>query len=240
MPLDQKNIVFQEFNLHWNLQLPLPLLVEALTHPSFKSVDPDASDNQRLETLGDSVIDLLVIEWLYNNDLQNEGILTKKRADLVQNTTLATIGNDLQIATVLRCAPAYQIQEKDLADTVEAIFGAIYISNGLEACRNLLLHLFNDELQRVLRLNNSISLPGHNEANPKNQLQEFFQQHGLPEPSYHLHKKQGDDHNPRYWYSCKGIYKNHVLVGKGVGKSKKDAQMKAAYDLLKQLKQLEL
>ena len=113
MSVEQNSVACQEFNLRWNLQLPLPLLIEALTHPSYKSVDPNASDNQRLETLGDSVIDLLVLDWLYNKKVLTEGTLTKKRAEIVQNTTLAKVGKDLQIDPILRCAPAYIIQEKD-------------------------------------------------------------------------------------------------------------------------------
>ncbi|UCG04402.1 MAG: hypothetical protein JSW11_10525 [Candidatus Heimdallarchaeota archaeon] len=231
---------FQKFNLRWNLQLPLPLLIEALTHPSYKSVDPSISDNQRLETLGDSVIDLLVLEWLYNKNIMTEGDMTKKRAEIVQNTTLAKLGEKLQIDPVLRCAPAYTIQEKDLADAVEAIFGALYVANGLAPCQAFLLQLFENFMDNIL-LNDEIGniIQGKNEYNPKNRLQEFFQQRQIPEATYQLLKREGPDHDPEYWYLCQGTYQNKGLTGKGQGKNKKEAQMKAAQDLYNKLLQLE-
>lgn len=240
MSLDQNHILYQQFNLKWNLQLPLPVLIEALTHPSYKSVDLAARDNQRLETLGDAVINLLVIDWLYNHSAVSEGLLTKKRAEIVQNVTLAEVGKYLQIGSVLRCAPAYQIQEKDLADTIEAIFGAIYISNGLISCQSLLLLLFEGYLNRVLiNESNEVNMRGRNAHNPKNLVQEFFHQRHLQGPIYQLEKKEGPDHSPWYWYSCRGTYKNQVFVGKGYGRSKKEAQKKAAHDLYLQLQRLE-
>lgn len=241
MLLAENKAFYQKFNRRWNLRLPPPILLEALTHPSYKSVDTTAQTNQRLETLGDSVIDLLVVDWLYNHNVVNEGILTIKRAEIVQNTTLAKVGKQLQIETVLRCAPGYQIQEKDLADTVEAIFGAIFISNGLKSCQALLLQLFEDYLNRILpneKIEESVS--GRNEKNPKNLIQEFFQQYGLPNPIYQLQKKEGDDHSPRFWYLCQGTFQNQVFRGEGCGKTKKEAQKNAAYALYLQLQQLEL
>ncbi len=240
MSLDKNCIFYQRFNLRWNLHLPIPILIEALTHSSYKSVDPISNDNQRLETLGDAVINLLVIDWLYNHITVNEGILTKKRAEIVQNSTLAKVGKHLQVSSVLRCAPAYQIQEKDLADTVEAIFGALYITNGLNSCRAILLQLFGDYLHRALiNEKNDAYTWGRNEENPKNLVQEFFQQNSLPSHIYQLEKIEGPDHNPRYWYSCQGSYQNKVYVGKGYGRSKKEAQKKAAYDLYVQIRRLE-
>ena len=241
MSMSQNNAPFEKFNLRWNLQLPLVLLIEALTHPSYKSVDPNAQDNQRLETLGDSVIDLLVLDWFYHKNVMTEGLLTKKRTEIVQNTTLAKIGEDLQIDLILRCAPAYTIQEKDIADTVEAIFGAIYVANGLASCQSLLLRLFGDRLDNVL-LNNEPSgspLSGIDEHNPKNQLQEFFQQRHLPEPVYQLLKREGTDHEPQYWYLCQGRYQDEIVEEKGSGRNKKEAQKIAAFNLYQKLLQLE-
>lgn len=231
---------YEKFNLRWNLQLPLSLLLEALTHPSYKSVDPTANTNRRLETLGDSVIDLLVVDWFYNHDVENEGILTIKRAEIVQNTTLTEVGKQLQIKSLLRCAPAYKIQEKDLADTVEAIFGAIYTVNGLKSCQALLLQLFEDYLQKILlKEKEETKVWGRNEKNPKNLVQEFFHQQSLPSPVYQLLKKEGEDHSPRYSYTCQGTFQNQILIGKGHAKTKKEAQKNAAYDLYLQLQQLE-
>lgn len=240
MPIDNKNDFYQKINLQWNLQLPIPLLLEALTHPSYKSVSPDANDNQRLEILGDAVLDLLVIDWLYNQNVKDEGILTKIRAEIVQNTRLSKIGQHGGISSVLRCAPAYQIQEKDLADAVEALFGAKYVAFGLESCQSLLVLLFEGDLKKILTQETKKDpMWGRNEHNPKNLVQEFFQKRQLPSPEYKLHKKEGDEHNPTYWYTCQGTYKNQVLIGKGQGNTKKKAQKRAAQNLYQQLLQLE-
>lgn len=240
MFLDKNKAYYQKFSLQWNLKLPIPLLLETLTHPSYKSVDPTVNTNQRLETLGDSVIDLLVVDWLYKHDIESEGILTIKRAEIVQNKTLIEVGKQLQIESMLRCAPDYQIQKKDLADTVEAIFGAVYIANGLKSCQTLLLQLFEGYLQKILfKKREELKVWGRYEKNPKNLVQEFFQQRNLPNPTYRLQKKVGVDHNPIYWYSCQGTIQNQILIGKGYGKNKKEAQKRAAYDLYLQLHQLE-
>ena len=239
MSLEENSLTFQKFNVSLNLQLPLAVLIEALTHPSYKSVDPTVRDNQRLETIGDSVIDLLVLDWLYHKDVMTEGMLTKKRAEIVQNTTLAKIGKDLQIESVLRCAPAYIIQERDIADTIEAIFGAVFVVNGLSSCQLLLLQLFEDLLEKILVNDEMESIRGQNENNPKNQVQEFFQKLHLPGPIYHLLKREGTDHNPQYWYSCEGTYQDEVVKGKGFGSSKKEAQKNAAHDLFEKLQQKE-
>ncbi len=240
MPIDNKNAFYQKINLQWDLQLPIPLLIEALTHRSFKSVSPDANDNQQLEILGDAVLDLLVIDWFYNQKVKDEGILTKSRAEIVQNAMLSKIGQQLGISSVLRCAPAYQIQGKDLADAVEALFGAKYVTSGLESCQSLLLVLFKDDLQKVLTQETKKDPRwGRNEHNPKNLVQEFFQKRQLPSPEYKLHKKEGDEHKLTYWYACQGTYKNQVLIGKGQGKTKKKAQKRAAQNLYQQLLRLE-
>lgn len=240
MTIRQEEDRLQRFNQRLNLNLNLPVLEEALTHPSYKSVDPTATDNQRLEILGDAVIDLLVTEWLYNHSDANEGILTKTRAQIVQNTTLATKALNLQIESVLRHAPAYQVQEKDLSDAMEALFGAIYTTRGLAACRLLLSHIFNADLYKVLEKEvNKGNIWGRNEFNPKNIVQEFFQQHHLPNPIYQLEKKEGHEHDPIYWFSCQGTYQNKVLIGRGQDKTMKEAQKKAAYDLYLKLQKLE-
>ena len=232
--------IYQKINHQWNLQLPIPLLLEALTHSSYKSVKPEVNDNQRLEILGDAVLDLIVIDWLLKQEVRDEGILTKSRAEIVQNTMLSKIGQKISIITSLRCAPEYQIQEKDLADAVEAIFGALYLERGLEPCQSLLVRLLKEDLMRVI-IQEIGQIPkwGRNELNPKNLVQEFFQKRQLPSPEYKLLKKEGNEHNPTYWYSCQGKYKKQVILGKGQGKTKKKAQKNAAQDLYQQVQQLE-
>ena len=231
---------YQEFNTRCNLHLPVPILMEALTHPSFKSVNPKSSDNQRLEVVGDAVIDLLVIDWFYNHSSVDEGVLTRSRSEIVQNSTLAHAGSRLEIDSVIRCAPAYHIQEKDLADAVEALFGAKYKVSGLIACQPFLLFLFEDELVKTLeKEQTNPNVWGRNEINPKNLVQEFFQQRGLPNPIFTFQQREGFDHSPQFHYMCQGTYQNQTIVGKGIGKSKKEAQKNAAMDLLQKLQKIE-
>ena len=227
---------FEEFNSRWNLELSIPTLIEALTHPSYKSVNPIIYDNQRLETLGDAVIDLLVVDWLYRHQAKDEGVLTKSRAEIVQNETLSKIGKKMQIHQVLRCAAAYKIHPKDLADAVESIFGAKYLEGGLNSCQSLFLFLFEDDLTRILaNEEKGMQKWGRNENNPKNIVNEFFQKRNLPVPTYKLLKREGSDHDPKYCYSCEGMYQNSILQGTGCGKTKKVAQKQAATDFYQKL-----
>lgn len=238
--MSSNNFQYEQYNLRWNLKLPISILIEALTHPSYKSIESSISDNQRLETLGDAVIDLLVIEWLYRNQAKDEGVLTKSRAEIVQNEMLSKIAEKIQIQSVLRCAPGYKIQEKDLADAVEAIFGAKYLEGGVTSCQSLFQYLFEKDLIRILSAEEGgIYVWGRNELNPKNILNEFFQQKNLPIPIYKLQKKEGLDHDPTYWYSCEGKYQNRIYIGTGSGKTKKEAQKRAASNLHHQLKELD-
>ncbi len=231
---------YEKFNSQWKLELSISILIEALTHPSYKSIDPKRSDNQRLETLGDAVLDLLVIEWLYRHQAKDEGILTKSRAEIVQNEMLTRIGIKLQIHNLLLCAPGYKIGEKDFADAVEAIFGAKYLEGGLNSCQTIFRILFEKKLKEILGdEEKGIQKWGRNEYNPKNILNEFFQKRNLSIPVYKLQRREGDDHNPIYWFSCEGIYQKEKIIGTGSGKNKKEAQKNAATDLYRTVKDLE-
>ncbi|NHJ00714.1 MAG: hypothetical protein EAX86_01175 [Candidatus Heimdallarchaeota archaeon] len=235
---DNKNLspILKTFNEKWRLNLSISLLEQSLTHRSLKSLRPDTKDNQRLETLGDAVIDLIVLEWLYHEKAENEGILTKSRAEVVKNETLAEVGKRLNIERILFCAPNYQVQKKDLADAIEAIFGAIFLSQGLRACQKLLISLLGEKMAEALHFEKkSMKKWGTNEYNPKNLLQEHFQKQGLPLPSYKLIRKEGTEHNPIYTYQCKGIVNNIAFHELGVGKTKKIAQKEAAKALYQKL-----
>lgn len=232
--------LYEKFNSKWKLELSIPILIEALTHPSYKSIDTMKADNQRLETLGDAVIDLLVIEWLYRHQAKDEGVLTKSRAEIVQNEMLSRIGIKLQIQKVLLCAPGYKIGEKDFADAVEAIFGAKYLEGGLNSCQTIFRILFEKKLEKILGdEEKGIQKWGRNEYNPKNILNEFFQKRNLSNPVYKLQRREGDDHEPIYWFSCEGIYQKEIIIGTGSGKNKKEAQKNAANDLYRRVKDLE-
>ena len=227
-----------DFNEKWQLHLPLPLLKQSLTHRSIKAIKPSIDDNQRLETLGDAVIDLIVLNWLFHEDAENEGILTKSRAEIVKNETLAEVGQRLQIVKLIFCAPNYQVQEKDLADVIEAIFGAIFLSHGLKACQEFLLNLLGKKMIESLQFEKASRRKwGVNEYNPKNLLQEFFQKNRLPTPIYTFIQREGSDHEPIYHYKCEGIVDNIALSEIGAGKTKKEAQKNAARMLFKLLQE---
>ncbi|MHA2073343.1 MAG: putative dsRNA-binding protein, partial [Candidatus Hodarchaeales archaeon] len=159
----------------------------------------------------------------------------------VQNEMLYRIGDKIKVQNLLLCAPGYKVSNKDLADAVEAIFGAKYLEGGLKSCQLIFRVLFEKNLSRILvDEEKGIQKWGRNEYNPKNILNEYYQERNLPLPVYKFQKREGTDHDPIFWFSCEGLYQETIITGIGSGKSKKDAQKIAAIDLLKKIKNLEV
>ncbi|MHA2298919.1 MAG: ribonuclease III family protein [Candidatus Hodarchaeales archaeon] len=219
------------------VKITTDLLVEALTHPSCKTMDPKLRDNQRLEVVGDAVLGLLVINWFYDRLEGNEGILTRARSRTVSNNSLAGIGRQsVRIADVLRVAPAYEIHNQDVAAAVEALFGACFKSSGLDECQKLLQWIFKNRLEEVLEevRQNSFCKPIADRS-AVNVLQEHFQKQHLPVPDSMIDIAGGSDHEPVFKAYYKIIKDKKVIVGFGVGRSKKQAREKAARDLCRKI-----
>jgi ribonuclease-3 len=199
----------------------VPRLAEALTHPSFAN-ESTAPDNQRLELLGDAVLGLCVTEALVaEHPTAGEGVLTRMRSALVNATALSRWGREANIGECLamgRGARAGTEKERTnvLADAVEAVIAAVYLSHGLPGARRLV-----DDVVRAAKEGGE-SLAG---LDPKSALQEAIQATGVPAPRYRVVALTGAPHEPSFEVE---VTVEDVVLARGTGPSKRLAEREAA------------
>ena len=159
------------------------LLDEALSHPSLSSeIRPAPPDNQRLEYLGDAVVELVISTYLYRRFPEfQEGVLTKLRASVVSKPALAAAARTIELGSALfmsngESGSGGRHRDSNLADALEAILGAIYLDSGLEAAKEVALQLLSNQLE--------ILNPQKAQGNAKGQLQEILQQLNPEAPVY--------------------------------------------------------
>ena len=201
------------------------LLVEALTHKSY-SVEENKTKahNERLEFLGDSILNFVIAADLLNKfKNEHEGLLSKKRASLVNQNILAVIAKDLKLQSFLLFGPGEvkqgsPLNPRLLASALEAIIGAIYLDSDFETVEAFVLNLFKNI---PVEQNDQIG----NISDYKTRLQELTQKHKLGTPVYELVFTTGPSHKPQFVISLKldGIEK-----ARAEGGSKKAAEQKAA------------
>lgn len=212
--------LFQQLGIKGNANA---LYTQALTHKSFSS-----DHNERLEYLGDAVLDLVIGEALYHQyaDLR-EGELSRYRAELVNTNYLAEKAHSLQLPNNLRLGLGEKRaggaqKESLLADALEALFGAIYLDLGFESCKQVILTLFKDDIayiaERAKRKDN------------KTELQELLQAERLSLPEYKLVAKRGKDHQRIFTIEC--LISELNLSSSAEGRSKKIAEQQAAKAML--------
>lgn len=196
-------------------------LRRALTHPSTKQ-----PDNQRLEFLGDAILEFCVSDMLYHKytDFQ-EGALTARRAALVCERTLSVLAHSLDLGRCLVMGNGEILtggREKPsiLADAVEAVLAAIYVDGGYEAVRGVIFRLFKDEDRLV----------APKVKDDKSALQEYTQAHDMGLPSYRIIEATGPDHD-RHFVAEVVIMGRQMATGQGT--SKKSAEQMAARAALK-------
>lgn len=199
------------------------LLERALTH---RSAGP--KHNERLEFLGDGVVNLLVAEALFARwPKADEGALTRARAELVREASLATIARKLELGQRLVMGPGEMKsgghrRDSILADAVEAVVAAIYLDAGYEACRAAILPWFEEALA---------ALPvGKPEKDAKTRLQEWLQARQRPLPLYELVAESGDEHAKIFRARCS--IGEPALAAEGEGSSRRNAEQAAAAALL--------
>ncbi len=207
------------------------LLRQALLHRSYarEMSLPALDTNERLEFLGDAVLDLIVAEHLFRHhpDLP-EGELTKARAMLVNSSFLsrlaerAGIGEQVLLSRDER-ADGGQAKTSILADTLEAVIGAIFIDQGLDTARDAVIEMLADDLENLVEKGVRSDF--------KTELQELAVQLGHPAPRYDM-EDEGPDH-AKVFHSR--VYLGSSLMGKGAGRSKKEAEQAAAAELLRHL-----
>lgn len=206
------------------------LLVEALTHASlgYEQQRP-AKDNQRLEFLGDAVLQLILSETLYHQlPATDEGGLTKTRANLVSTKALATLSRVWKLGRFMQMGRGEEAnggrdRDSNLADVFESIIGAAYLDGGLPAAAGIVQRLMAD------LLDGSGDHP-ESSTNPKGALQELTQDVTNLLPLYQILAATGPDHDRTYEAT---VSWNGHLLGSGRGRSKKDAEMEAARDAIR-------
>lgn len=209
-----------ETGLEYSFRHPA-LLRLALTHRSVSSEDPARNDNERLEFLGDAVLQLIVTDLLYESYPQlAEGQMAKVRASVVSRPTLADVARALHLGEHVELAPSEEAtggRDKDsiLADTVEAIIGAVYLDGGLEPVREL-VHRFWWQL-----VAERAKQPGVKDY--KTRLQELTARDG-GRPEYKV-AGTGPDHDRRFTALVSVLGTDY---GPGEGRSKKEAEQAAA------------
>lgn len=198
------------------------LLAAALTHPSFAHENA-GDDYQRLEFLGDSVLQIVVTEWLYHRYPKlGEGGLNDLRQQFVCEAALAEHARALNLGPLVRLGVGDRRSNRGdqpsvLADVLEAILGAVFLDAGLDAVKRLLLpwleaHPFVTDSTRVV-------------PNPKSTLQEFTQARWKLTPTYRLNDTDGPDHQPRYVVE---VTLGDRVLAHGEGPNKKEATRNAA------------
>ena len=203
------------------------LLRQALTHRSAGS-----PHNERLEFLGDALLNLFVAEQLYQRwPSADEGAMTRARAELVRESTLARIARDLGLGERLTLGPGEMKsgghrRDSILADAVEAVIAARYLDAGLEACRDLVLSWY-------LPLLDALPPPNRVGKDPKTRLQEWLQARGWPLPAYALLAERGDEHDRIFQVRC--TIAQPPLSAEGEGTSRRAAEQSAAEALLASL-----
>lgn len=203
----------------------------ALTHPSFilEWDNQTLVNNQRLEFLGDAVVDLVVGHYLYNEFPDKpEGELTKMRAACVCESTLASAARRVSLGEYLLIGKGERgsggaDRSSNLADAWEAMVGAIYLELGIDAVRPLIIRYILPELELVRK--------GHY-GDYKTQLQELIQQERENTIQYEIVKAEGPDHAKEFT-ACVRI--NGAVQAEGIGKTKKEAEQNAACQTLIQM-----
>lgn len=207
------------------------LLAQALTHKSWVNEHPDEREsNERLEFLGDAILEFVISKELYGRfPDKEEGYLTALRATLVNTQNLASLAKKLDVGESLNLSKG----EEDgggrentslLADTVEAIIGALFLDRGLGATEEFIkLNLVSEIPEKV----------GKPLKDPKSRLQEYIQAEGLPAPKYKVIEESGPDHKKRFILE---VVVGDKALAKGEGKSKSESEQKAAEAALELVK----
>ncbi len=207
------------------------LLSTALTHRSaLNEKDTQATEsNERLEFLGDAVLELAATRFLFERfPTEQEGVLTAYRSALVKTTSLATVALTLGLGEQLRMsrgeeATGGRANPSLLADTLEAVIGALYLDQGFQAAEEFLhQHLF---------ITVDTILKERLYKDPKSELQERVQAQGKETPTYTVLAEKGPDHNKEFTVS---VSVGETMIAQGTGKSKQQAQQAAAQEALKQ------
>ena len=202
----------------------LNLLVTAFTHRSYLNEHKKTvhEHNERLEFLGDAVLELVVTEYLYNNYADPEGILTNWRSALVRTESIGAAASRLEFDSLLRLSRGEKrgtprARAQILANTFEAVIGALYLDQGYDAASQFIAKNLLTTFDEILKTGSWMD--------PKSHLQEVVQSQEGHTPLYKVLSEEGPDHEKTFTV---GVYVGGKLRGKGIGPSKQMAQVAAA------------
>ena len=200
------------------------LLQQSLVHRSYLNENPDfpLKDNERLEFLGDAVLEMVVTEYLYQNYPNPEGDLTNWRAALVNTKMLSEVANRLRVNNYLllsrgEAKDVGRARQYILANTFEALIGAIYLDQGYQKIDQFINKEILKKLPQIIKEKLY--------QDPKSRFQEESQDRFGTTPVYEVIKEWGPDHAKQF---IVGVYLDQELIAQGQGASKQEAQEKAA------------
>jgi len=199
--------------LVYNFEKKPGLLIRALTHRSHSS-----ENYERLEFLGDSLLGFIIADEIYDRfPNADEGLLTRLRASLVRQETLADLGRELDLSKYLILGPGAlksgdQARDSILSDVIEAIIGAIYLDGGMQACRQFVSRLFASRI--------ALCEPDNAIKDPKTRLQEFLQKRSLELPEYTVLEVSGPPHKQAFKVQCQIVDSSQTFHGQGSSRRK--------------------
>lgn len=200
------------------------LLITAFTHRSYLNEHKHTvkQHNERLEFLGDAVLELVVTEYLYSNYDDPEGVLTNWRSSLVRTESISSAAAQAGFESLLRLSKgekhgSARARAQILANSFEAVIGALYLDQGYEAAEHFITATILSTFEQILATGSWMD--------PKSHLQELAQSHEASTPIYKVMKEDGPDHEKTF---VVGVYVSNRLLGQGEGPSKQSAQQKAA------------
>ena len=199
----------------------ITLYENAFTHKSMVK-ETGVQSNERLEFMGDSVINMIVAEYLYETfPNENEGFLTKIRTKIVCSKGLSTLASKLNLHEYIQMndkamSHNWNTNQRILEDTFESLFGALYLDRGIECCKKFMIKLINKHYD-----NECLVI----DTNYKEILMKFAQKRNMPMPEYIITHENGPDHNKMFTVQIKI---NNKKISEGSDKSKKNAEQNAA------------
>lgn len=206
------------------------VLITALTHSSYANQFKDIKYNERLEFLGDSVLQLCVTKYLFNNYKEkSEGELTKIRALVVCESSLYKVSRKLSLGKFIRMSKGEELtggreRTSIQADALEAVIAAVYLDKGIDIADDFILENFKPVIDKAI--NEEIILDF------KTRLQEVLQKNGEVNIVYDLIKHEGPPHRRKFFTN---LIINNEVMGEGIGYSKKEAEQNAAKKALQRL-----
>lgn len=207
----------------------IELLITAFTHRSYLNEHKRTvrEHNERLEFLGDAVLELVVTEYLYSTYDEPEGILTNWRSSLVRTESISAAATKYEFEPLLRLSRGEKrgterARAQILADSFEAVLGAIYLDQGYDAAKKFITESILSTFDLILTSGSWMD--------PKSRLQELAQSEETATPVYKVISEQGPDHDKTFTV---GVHVADELRGKGTGPSKQAAQQKAAQQALR-------